>query len=53
MGINEKISDISNSIAQLNNLRVHIADNRKTATIEGLRMIMDNPDILLDSSVID
>lgn len=53
VGINEKISDISNSIAQLNNLRVHIADNRKTATIEGLRMIMDNPDILLDSSVID
>lgn len=53
VGVNEKISDISNSIAQLSNLRVHIADNRKTATIEGLRMIMDNPDILLDSSVID
>lgn len=48
VGTNEKISDISNSIAQLSNLRVHIADNRKTATIEGLRMIMDNPDILLD-----
>lgn len=48
VGTNEKISDISNSIAQLSNLRIHIADNRKTATIEGLRMIMDNPDILLD-----
>lgn len=48
VGTNEKISDISNSIAQLSNLRIHIADNRKTTTIEGLRIIMDNPDILLD-----
>lgn len=53
VGTNERISDISNSIAQLCDLQVHIADNRKTATIEGLRMIVDNPNIYWTSAQID
>lgn len=42
VGTNERISDISNSLTSFNDIRVHIAENRTTATIKGLKTIIDN-----------